>query len=391
MKSRLALLFLSFLWLAPVTGAGAQTLSARAEVSLLTFSPGLELYATFGHTAFRVSDPAQNLDLVFNYGTFDFNTPDFYLNFIRGKLDYQLTVATYADYERYEVETGRQIREEVLALTSGEKQALSDALFLNARPENRAYRYDFLFDNCATRPRDLLEKALGSRVPWVANTPVTSQTFRDRLDPYLGRMPWTHWGINLLVGVPADRKTTLRESFFLPDALAAGLAGTPLVKTDRIVANPPAPEAPVDWIPGPVPTLSVLALAGLGLGVWEYRRKKRTRLFDTLVFGGAGIVGLIVLFLWLFSDHSSVRPNLNLVWAFPLGLVLASFWKTPPRWFRWGWVVVAGQAVVALVLLALGPWSPQRLDPTAVPLLVLMAGRALWRASAFPHPKEKHP
>ena len=357
---------------------GAQTLSSRAEVSLLTFTPGLELYATFGHTAFRVSDPDRNLDLVFNYGTFDFNTPDFYLNFIRGKLDYQLTVATYADYERYEVETGRGIREQVLDLTGPEKQALSVALFVNARPENRSYRYDFLFDNCATRPRDLLEKAVGSRVPWVGQNPVTTLTFRDRLDPYLDRMPWTHWGINLVVGVPADRKTTLRESFFLPELLAAGLAATPLVKLDRINSQPPAVEVPADPLPGPVPVLSVLALGGLGLGFWEFRRKKRTRLFDTLVFGGVGVVGLIILFLWLFSDHSSVRPNLNLVWAFPLGLVLSSFWGRVPGWVRWSWLVVAGQACLGLILVALGPVSPQRLDPTAVPLLVLMAGRAAW-------------
>jgi hypothetical protein len=345
---------------------------------LLTFTPGLELYATFGHTAFRVSDPERNLDLVFNYGTFDFNTPDFYLNFIRGKLDYQLTVATYADYERYEVETGRGIREQVLDLTGPEKQALADALFVNARPENRSYRYDFLFDNCATRPRDLLEKAVGARIPWVTQNPVTNLTFRDRLDPYLARMPWTHWGINLVVGVPADRKTTLRESFFLPEVLAAGLAATSLVKVDRVNDAPPAVEPPADFVPGPVPVLSALALVGLGLGAWEFRRGKRTRLLDTLLFWGVGIVGLIILFLWLFSDHSSVRPNLNLVWAFPLGLVLSSFWGRTPGWVRWGWLVVAAQAAVGLLLVALGPVAPQRLDPTAVPLLVLMAGRAGW-------------
>ncbi len=179
-------------------------LSDSSRISLLTCSSGNELYSIFGHSAIRVSDPIRSLDIVFNYGTFDFYDPNFYPNFVRGHLNYILSVSPYREFKQSYVEEGRWIWEQRLNINLNEKQHLFDSLLINYRPENRYYPYDFFGDNCATRIRDIFVKRVSREITFDYSSFEKGKSFRQLLMPNLARSQWAKLGINLLLGLPAD-------------------------------------------------------------------------------------------------------------------------------------------------------------------------------------------
>ncbi|MGZ5222406.1 MAG: Lnb N-terminal periplasmic domain-containing protein, partial [Chitinophagaceae bacterium] len=218
MKKLLLFSFFSFLMLT----ARSQD-SCGLRISLLTCSPGEELYSTFGHTALRVQDMQTGTDHVYNYGSFEFG-PDFYTEFIKGKLLYFLSVEDFSDFMyQYEYER-RSVQEQVVLLDCNEKQNLLNALQKNAEEQNKYYRYDFLFDNCTTRAGDMV--AAQSDTPVIFNNilPAETPSFRNLLHTYLdrGQQPWSKLGIDILLGSRLDRKVTNREAMFLPDYLLKG-------------------------------------------------------------------------------------------------------------------------------------------------------------------------
>ncbi len=192
---------------------GLPRLTNAAVVSLVTYSPGEELYTAFGHSCIRVKDDGLGFDRLYNYGTFDFNTPYFYLKFARGDLLYELAVGQ-ANAEINEVGVaGQGVSEVVLDLTEAQKQQLFGDLEVNLLPENRAYHYDFIFDNCSTRIRNVFERTIGQQLSAPIKRP---RTFREMLDPYFDRTPWIQFGVYLLLGAKVDRVATGREACFLP-------------------------------------------------------------------------------------------------------------------------------------------------------------------------------
>ncbi len=362
--------------------AAVPSLSARAEVSLLTMLPGDEVYSLFGHTAFRVADPALGLDRTYNYGTFDFDQPFFIARFARGLLDYQLAVApteqVVAAYRYLE----RPVIEQRLALPAEAKQALFQFLETNYLPQHRAYRYDFFFDNCSTRPRDALEAALRQRLDYGDYAP-PGRSFRDLLQPYLEAVPLTDLGIDLGLGAPTDRPATPREAMFLPLELmrafdAARLDGRPLVAaTDTLfwVNGAGMPEAAFDW-----PTLVAWLLLGLGVGVTALavRRVSWRRVahrFDVALFGIVGLAGVILAWLWLGTEHAVTGPNGNLGWAWPAHLGVAVLIARRNR--SWGLRVYGAVAAAATLGVVLAePALPQDFHPAVLPLGLLLALRA---------------
>jgi len=206
--------------------SSAQTDSLQAcdlQISLLTCSPGEELYSTFGHTAVRVKNATIGSDIVFNYGTFEFS-PEFYTQFIQGKLLYYLSVEDYSNFIlQYNYEK-RSIVEQVLRIGCAEKQNLLNALYVNAQDQNRFYRYDFLFNNCTTRAGDIIAKHAGSPVVFKNILSEETPTFRDLIHHYLdsGGQYWSKLGIDILLGAKLDKKVTNRQAMFLPDYLLKG-------------------------------------------------------------------------------------------------------------------------------------------------------------------------
>ncbi|HET6768750.1 MAG TPA: DUF4105 domain-containing protein, partial [Chitinophagaceae bacterium] len=223
----------------------AQTDSCGIRISLLTCTPGTELYSTFGHSALRVFDSTSNHDLVFNYGTFDFYDPGFTRKFVKGKLLYFVDTSSLpsfmAEYEYYK----RGVTEQVINLACEEKKQMVAALYENIKEENKFYLYDFNYDNCTTRLRDILEKAAGKQLETKNIVPLPGATsFRHLIHTYLDRggQQWSKLGIDILLGTPMDKKVTNREAMFLPDYLlmafdSSTLNGKPVVSEKKILLN----------------------------------------------------------------------------------------------------------------------------------------------------------
>ncbi len=384
---RLLLSLLLVLMVLPTTAR--PPLSDSARVALVTILPGRSLYAAFGHSALRVYDPVQGIDWLFNYGTFDFSDPWFIPKFIYGQLDYFLSVSDYARAVQFYRDVERRpIVEQWLNLSPAQRDTLMGFLMWNARPENRTYRYDFLYDNCSTRIRDVLERTLGPALRFTHATPAT--TFRHMLDPYVADRPLLQLGFYLAMGQRVDRLPTAREIMFLPLDLKSAFdqaqllrdtAWLPLVaQTDTVFwpeGHRPLPEPTWPWLT----VLSwLLFAAGAGAtGIaWQRGQLSSSRL-DALLFGTVGLIGLLLLLLWIATIHTVTAWNWNLLWAWPPHLLVAiRLWhrRCPDRLERI-YLFVTG---LLTFLLALG-WFfwPQALHPALQPIALLLVVRTAVR------------
>jgi len=317
--------------------------SSRLQVSLITCAPGAELYSVFGHTALRIVDSAANTDIIYNYGTFNFDDPDFYSKFVRGKLMYFLSQQSFPDFLYEYAYFKRGVTEQVLQLNQTEKKEIQSILFQNVREENRYYKYDFLFDNCATRLRDIIFRANKDNAFEPTAFAENRATFRDYLHNYLSRaeMQWTTLGIDLLLGIGADRKMTTSESMFLPDYLALGVSQSvqgraKLVERDQ-VHLPNAQEPPIKLPFWQNPLFFFSFLTFLVILPSFFRSKGMVSfqsIMDRIIFVLSGLLGLLLLFMWFGTDHQSFANNINLVWAMPINLLVAFNLNGPRKWLK---------------------------------------------------------
>ena len=230
------------------------------RLSLLTCAPGEEIYSLFGHTAIRYEDPVNGIDAVFNYGLFSFNTPNFILRFSLGETDYQLGATDYAHFAAEYAFDGRSVWQQTLNLSKEEKAELIRLLQKNYLPENRVYRYNFFYDNCATRPRDKIEESIDGKVIYPAEPQDGSLSFRDIVHQYCKGHPWARFGIDLCIGSEADRPITQRQMMFAPFYLMDAFAGAqivhdsvqrPLVSGKELIVDALPEEEEGGWMPTP--------------------------------------------------------------------------------------------------------------------------------------------
>ncbi|WP_291784314.1 DUF4105 domain-containing protein [Cecembia sp.] len=349
------------------------------QISLLTCDPGEELYSAFGHSAIRVLDKESNEDLVFNYGTFDFNTPFFYVKFTQRTLDYMLSVSSYErflyEYNYYE----RGIREQVLDLNQEQAQKVVTFLKINYLPENRFYRYDFFYDNCATRIRDVFESVLGRQLDWNEESDPPRKTFRNLIDEYVYPLPWADFGIDLALGSVIDVYASEREKQFLPDYMEAAFARAkivgdgptrPLVKSDHVVLQFEERDAGMDFFNPYI----VWWLLAIGAMVLTYVGSKKARLFkgfDIVFFSVLGLLGLLILGLWFFTFHSQTKYNWNIIWAFPghLLMAIAMLRNIMRPWLKKYYLFALIMANLALVFWLFGV---QSFHPSIIPILLVV-------------------
>ncbi|GGG52892.1 lipoprotein N-acyltransferase Lnb domain-containing protein [Bizionia arctica] len=325
-----------------LTFSQTKRLSEDAEISVLTIGQGTSLNDAFGHSAYRIKDKRFGVDIVYNYGIYDFNTPNFYLKFAQGKLNYLIGKNYYEDFYNSYVYQNRTIEEQTLNLSQTEKQQIYDYLETNYKPENRAYLYDFFFDNCATRIQDVLVKNLPSEV--VFNTPKDFQpeTFRTLIHNQLDTNSWGAVGIDLALGSVIDRPATPEEHMFLPKYIhtffgEASLANSDqnLVKESKLVYEKRETPVSKQFLFSPYVIFSILGLIILGITYSDYKKQRRTKILDLLIFSLTGLIGVLILFLWFATDHEATAQNYNLLWAFALNLfVIGQVSKqTPKVWF----------------------------------------------------------
>lgn len=302
--------------------------SKNAQISLLTYSPGEDLYSIFGHSAIRVSDTVANIDKVYNYGTFDFDQPNFYLLFLKGDLDYFLSRVPF-EYVKQTVNLeNRSLIETPLNLSLREKEKVVNFLETNLRPENRIYKYDFQGDNCSTRIIDLLNSEIDDTLtlnPQVL--PVRS--FRRLLDPYLEERPWTDFGVDLLLGLQSDRVAKKAEPAFLPDYLhlivknymktnsndSLRLAQPDIVLVQNFKTGKRRILSPkiLFW------SLAILLL--ISVFIDSYFRPL-FRFVGNVLLLVAGLLSILLIILWIFPTHQIFTYNTDILWANPMLLLV---------------------------------------------------------------------
>ncbi|MCK4561377.1 MAG: DUF4105 domain-containing protein, partial [Flavobacteriaceae bacterium] len=307
-------------------------LSPQAEISVITCGPGEnELYATFGHSAFRIQDIPNKIDRVYNYGTFNFDTPNFYMNFAQGKLLYELRAYNFGAFLQSYHRENRWVKGQVLDLTTGNVQEVYEFLENNTKPKNRSYKYDFFFNNCSTKLYDVLETVLKDKIIFNNDFDKYQYTHRDLIQLYLNNQLWGDFGIDLALGSVIDKKASAKEYMFLPDFVFEAFTKIevksdnyqkPIVKrTEQILLNDN--KLIQNTLFTPLIIFSIISLFIIILTIIDYKKQKRNKVLDYFIFTITGLIGILVLLLWFATDHTATANNFNVFWAFAPNLVFA--------------------------------------------------------------------
>lgn len=313
-----------------VTPISAQESVSKAdslEISLLTCSPHEEIYSLYGHTALRCKDLKTSEDWVFNYGIFSFKKPFFALRFTLGITDYELGVMSFSTFKREYIKYGSQVVEQVLNLTETEKQNLYDALKINSLPKNKTYRYNFFYDNCTTRARDMVERFVKGEIKY-AYDDTYAPTYRQIIHEHTVGHPWAAFGNDLCLGAKADIATTPIQQQFIPGKLMHDFDraqiysyGTyrPLVKARNIVVEPGVQIIEKDFPFSPSQCAYILLVLSVAIAFIEYKQRRSYKIWDVILMLTTGIAGLIVLALF-FSEHPTTSTNLQILILNPITL-----------------------------------------------------------------------
>ena len=368
---------------------GQAILSEHAIVSLLTTTPCDDaVYTLYGHTSIRVRDsiaPDKKIDLVFNYGLFDQSQPFFVYHFAKGDLDYVLGYDNFADFAMDRHLQNSSLYEQILNLTPQEMQDLWTALIINVQPQNRTYRYNYFFDNCATRPANLIEKVITGNVVY-KEMPET-KTFRDIINYLTRDNAWLTFGCDLVLGVQTDRVVKFRETFFIPEYLYNAFASAQIVNPDgtkrplvsaenTLVESVPDADIVNVFTPPPPFVCSLLLFLAVLFTTWiEWRKKKYFRWLDCLLFFAAGVAGCIMFFLCFLSEQPYTWPNISIVWLHPLhwmGVVLFAVKKFNKAAYIYHFI----NFVALLLMLAVWIFIPQHLNIAFIPLIAILLLRS---------------
>lgn len=364
----------------------AQTqLSERAEVAIITVGPYQgEVWSAFGHSGIRISDPATKTDLFFDYGLFDFEQDNFFLNFAKGLLNYKVGARDYQRFVAVQKYLNRYVKAQYLNFTQEEKQQLYDFLLNNVKPENAEYLYNYVYDNCATKLRDIPNELFPDRISFDLSYKEEGKTVRNLMDDYLSLQPWGDLGIDLGLGQQIDKEAPAEVYMFLPEYIFKAYAGATidrdslsvsLVKKTEIVFNP-KPEEQKNGILTPLNAFIILFFIVGFITNRNFKTGKRTKWIDVFIFSLAGFVGLWVAFLWFGTEHLS-KWNLNILWAIPLHLPIAFFIsKEKFRKFMKPYFKVIG--IWYSVLLVVWAILPQPLHMSLVPFVLAMVLRAFY-------------
>ena len=307
-------IFLSIILILSACLAYGQILSDSDKIYIVTCTPGTEVWSKYGHTGIRVEDPTQKLDIAFNYGVF-FMGEGFYGKFIKGDTYYQLGIEPYSYFLKSNQRISRITYWQELNLTKDQKEKIFEALLINYRPENRFYHYNFVFDNCATRPYHLIRNALQDTII-SSYKGYEGTTFRKAISHYTGKHSWVDFGINLVFGAKANQPMNSEQRLFLPEELMFYLSeahlsdGTPLVVNEDIVSFE---IAPIAWYADCRFGIVIFAILMICISLWDRKRNKLSWWWDVL-FGIVYLLLLIlVIFLTFFSSHPLVGFNWRLV------------------------------------------------------------------------------
>jgi hypothetical protein len=368
-----------------VFGSGYDSAQASSvdsiKISILTCAPGDQLYSIYGHNAIRVNNAFTATDLVYNYGTFDFSTPGFAIKFMRGKLPYMLSMSDFSDFLGEYYYFKRNVTEQVLHLDSLSKLKILHYLEVNMRPENRAYKYDFFMDNCATRLRDILVTNVPN-LTWDQSW-ASGKTFRQIIKEYQKSMPWTNFGIDLIIGSPADSKTTLLEESFIPEYLSTALEHAVYTDANRTdlqlhkVKILGFDKRFINLNPfiSPVFIFCILLLLECFILSQFIKGKPRSwvKYYDILWVILITLSSLLMIIMWFGTDHIPTKNNWNILWASPL--IPAWWWGLHSRKSIVVWLayVIAISLLLSMVNAIPGvQFLPQYFNPIVIIICAIL-------------------
>ncbi|MEL0009296.1 MAG: DUF4105 domain-containing protein [Flammeovirgaceae bacterium] len=345
----------------------AMSLSLKAndeiQFSIITIGPyEPELYSAFGHSGIRYLDKKNNIDHFYNYGIFDFNQPNFYINFLNGKLLYMVAKYDYRTAEKYYIKQDRYIKEQVLQLNESEKILLYNILEQNIRPENRTYLYNYVYDNCATKIRDVLSNVYGESLSFTSEP--ENKSFRQLMDLYLEKNKWGDLGIDICLGPEIDDYVSFNDEMFLPEYLFKGIENAIKEGNKNIVSKTNIVNLQKEnfqsYSLSPYYVFLIFFIISIYLSFRQVKYGIKYFIFDSIHLFISGIIGCLLVYLWFFTDHLS-SYNFNIVWAMPLNiiisiLVLVNHNSSLVKWYMFLY------GVLLFSLLILWNWIPQNLN-----------------------------
>lgn len=352
-------------WFSPNKLKAQDSSKAALQISILTCAPGEDVYTAWGHTAIRIVDSVNQTDIVYNFGTFDFNTPNFLAEFVKGNLQYFLSPEYFQNFLlQYQYER-RSIKEQVLSLTNAEKIKWQNALQKNLEGSNRYYLYNFITDNCTTRVKDGLYHFTSNQVP-----ASSIKSFRTHVveAPYQQGIPWIGLGIDILLGAVSDKAPSAMQAGFLPDLLYAQIAAQPnsIIREAAYDFSRPLTRKPSD----PIYFILGFFVLYLFLAKWNARWSVLTAKFlDVFLLFSFGLGGLLLVYMSLFSLHTACHENWNILWLHPFYWIALIFYFIRPIWAGYlGRVFL----FVAILILFTSNWLPQNFS-ISVYLLMLIS------------------
>jgi len=311
------------------------------EISILTVGPGSSLSDAFGHSGIRVIDRVNDYDIVFNYGVYDFNAPNFYGNFVKGRPIYSLGINNFQNFYRNYVEHSRQIIEQKLNLSEYKKRVLVNKLITNSKEENKDYEYNYFKDNCSTKIGDIFNELLEEEIrdAGINLDNMNSNSFRQLVYQHISPNSWGALGIDICLGSVIDKNINSQDELFLPYKLKSYFdkLGNSNIRNGDLVETSILFGEYTDYKESSISPLYIFLIISLiiiGVTFFDYLRITRSVVIDITILLVTGIAGLLLVYLWFFSNHIASAWNYNLLWAFPFNLILLFqlFKKRPNRW-----------------------------------------------------------
>ena len=337
---------------------------AALQISILTCAPGEDVYTAWGHTAIRIIDSSKQTDIVYNFGTFDFNTPNFLLEFIKGNLNYFLSADNFQNFILEYQYYGRSIKEQVLVLSDAEKINWQNALLKNLEGNNRYYLYNFITDNCTTRVKDGFYQFASNQVP-----PSTIKSYRTHVveAPYQQGIPWIGLGIDVLLGAVSDKAPSAIQAGFLPDLLFDQLAAqtSHIASTQNYEFTKTTPTKPTD----PVYYIVGLIILYLFVGRWNARWAViAAKIIDVSLLFIFGLGGLLLVYMSVFSLHTACHNNFNIAWIHPFYFIALIFYFMKPIWAGYLGRIFF---IAAIGLIVFSYWLPQSFSSSVYLLMIV--------------------
>ncbi|MEP6749257.1 MAG: DUF4105 domain-containing protein [Bacteroidota bacterium] len=365
----------------------SQADSCHLRVSLLTCGPGEDLYSIWGHTGIRVIDTTRQVDTVFNYGMFDDRDPLFYVKFCRGIMLYSVEPQTFENFMGEYQYFKRSVTEQVLNISCAEKTQLVAALWNNTKEENKFYPYHFYADNCTTRARDIILNNIDTGIQFKNIRPQAGiSTYRNLIHSYMNssNQAWNRFGIDVLLGNHLDEIMTNRQAMFLPDYLMKGLDSASfhqhaLVSHTNILLPDGQPNTTTFFTP--LTLFSFLLLLMIALSLTKNKTvDKILVILDSLFFLLTGLLGLLMLALWLFRVDNVCRNNYNILWALPTHIMIAFVVTKKKRWIKYYWLFTI---ILNILLLLAWKWLPQEINNSTLLLTAILLYRSAARYRKF--------